>query len=381
MIYLDNIASTKIDRLVYIAMMPYLEVECGNASSIHKMGLSSSMAIENARMTIADKIKAKPEEIVFTSGGTESNNLVFWGVFHKSRKINKHIIISSIEHPSVYEMARHLESKNCRVTFVPVDKEGLVDPEDIRKSITKDTILVSVMLVNNEIGSVQPIAEIGKICRINKIYFHTDAGQGFTKVEIDVVKQNLDFVTLSGHKIYGPKGVGALYIRKGIEICPLLIGGSQENGLRPGTYNTPGIVGFGKAVEIAKEADNRKMAKLRDFFIKQLMAKVDGVILNGPSGKNRVCNNINVSFINVSGKKVFLELNKHNIMVSTGSACAAKVLTPSRVIKALGYDDQTANGALRIGLSKWTTKNEVHTVLRRLVLIVKNERKSVNQDE
>ena len=374
MIYLDNIATTKVDPVVKETMLPYFDVEYGNASSIHKKGVEASLAIEKARLIIAKKINAQPEEIIFTSGGTETNNIVLRGLINHSQKSKKHFIISNVEHPSVYEIGKYYETKGVRVTYAPVDKNGIVDPDDIKKSITNETIFVSVMLVNNEIGTIQPIREIGKICREKGVFFHSDICQGFTKLEINVQKQNLDFATLNGHKVHGPKGVGALYIRKNMKIVPLFFGGGQENNLRPGTYNTPGIVGFGKAVDISNERDINKMTILRDYFIKKVFNDIEDTILNGISGEKRVCNNINFIFKNVDGKKIFTELNKLNIIVSTGSACSSAVLKPSRIIKALGYNDKTAHGAIRIGISKWTTKNEINIVIHKLKEIVKKER-------
>jgi cysteine desulfurase len=374
LIYLDNIATTKVDPKVKEAMFPYFDIEYGNASSIHIKGLEASLAIEKARLIIAKKINAQPEEIIFTSGGTETNNLVLSGLINFSPKIRKHFIISNIEHPSVYEIGKYYETKGIKVTYVPVNRNGIVDPEDIKKAITNDTIFVSIMLVNNEIGTIQPICEIGKICREKGVYFHSDVCQGFTKLEVNVVRQNLDFATLNGHKVHGPKGVGALYMKKNMRISPLFIGGGQEHSLRPGTYNTPGIVGFGKAVEISNGQDIKRMTALRDYLINKVFNDIEDVILNGAVGDKRVCNNINLIFQSVDGKKIFMELNKLNIIISTGSACSSKVLTPSRVIKALGYDDQTAHGAIRIGISKWTTKKEIDTVIYNLKKIIKKER-------
>lgn len=377
MIYLDNIATTKVDPVVKKTMFPYFDIEYGNASSIHRKGIEASLAIEKARLIIAKKINAQPEEIIFTSGGTETNNLVLTGLINYSQKSKKHFIISNIEHPSVYEIGKYYETKGVRVTYVPVDKKGIIDPDDVKRSITKKTIFVSVMLVNNEIGTIQPIQEIGKICREKGVFFHSDVCQGFTKLDIDIQKQNLDFATLNGHKIHGPKGVGALYMRKNMKIIPLFFGGGQEKNLRPGTYNTPGIVGFGKAVEISNKGDIDRMTTLRDYFIKKVFNDIEDVILNGISGEKRVCNNINFIFKNIDGKKIFTELNKLNIIISTGSACSSTVLKPSRVIKALGYDDKTAHGAIRIGISKWTTKNEINIVIHNLKKIIKKERNKV----
>jgi cysteine desulfurase len=375
MIYLDNIATTKITQEALSAMMPYFIDSYGNASSIHKQGQKSSEAIEKSRAIIAKKINAFHEEIFFTSGGTESNNMILSGLVNNFSKSKNHFIISNIEHPSVFEYAKYFETKGIKVTYIPVDKDGLVDPGDVDKAISKKTGFVSIMQVNNEIGTIQPLKEIGEICKKKEIYFHSDICQGFTKNKIDVRELNIDLATLNAHKIHGPKGIGALYIKKGLVIPPVFIGGGQENSLRPGTYNTPGIVGFGSAVDIANDDEINKMIKLRDYFINEIFNKVDKVILNGINGNKRICNNINLIFKNVEGKKIFYELNKRDIIISTGSACHSTVLEPSRVILALGHDKNTAHGAIRIGLSKWTTKEELDYTLSTLIEIVKKLRK------
>jgi len=377
-IYLDNIATTKIDSLVLKAMMPYFDNLYGNASSIHKQGIKASAAIEKARAIIANKINAEPDEIYFNSGGTEGNNFVISGLVKNHTKSKKHFIISNIEHPSVFEVAKYYEADGIDVTYISVNKDGIINPDDIKKAIKKETIFVSVMHVNNEIGTIQPIYEIGKICKEKGVFFHSDICQSFTKTEINVKKQNIDFATLNSHKIHGPKGVGAIYIRKGINIPPVFYGGGQENSLRPGTYNTPGIVGFGKAVEISNENDIVNISNLRDYFIEKIFNSIDDVLLNGINGNNRVCNNINLIFKNVEGKKIFTELNKQNIFISTGSACSSTILKPSRIIKALGHVDKIAHGAIRIGISKWTTKEELDIVIENLIEIVKKERSKIN---
>lgn len=379
-IYLDNIATTKVDPIALEAMIPYFENIFGNASSIHKQGIKSAEAIEKARYIIAKKINAEPEEIIFTSGGTESNNQVFSSLLNNLSNGKNHIIISNIEHPSVFDVAKYYESKGVKVTYIPVDNKGLINPDDVKKAITNETVFVSIMQVNNEIGTIQPIHEIGKICKEHNVLFHSDVCQGYTKIEVDVKKDNIDFATLNAHKVHGPKGVGALYINKNTKIAPLLIGGGQENNLRPGTYNTPGIVGFGKAIEVSSFADSDRMTSLRDYFIDRIFNSIDDVILNGANGVNRICNNINIIFKQVDGKKIFVELNKRDIMISTGSACSSTELKPSRIIKALGLDDNTANGSLRIGLSKWTTKEELDILADNLIEIVKTERSKILTD-
>jgi len=375
MIYLDNIATTKVTPEAVKAMIPFFEDYYGNASSIHKQGLKSSEAIEKSRSIIAKKIKATPGEIFFTSGGTESNNLILSGLTKSFSKQKNHFIISNIEHPSIFEYAKYLETKGVKVSYIPVDKNGLLNPDDIKKAISKNTAFVSILQVNNEIGTILPIKEIAELCKERNVLFHSDICQGFTKTEIDIKDLNFDFATLNAHKIHGPKGVGALFIRKGLNIPPVFIGGGQENSLRPGTYNTPGIVGFGKAVEVSDNNDIERMIKLRDYFIDTIFNKIDNVILNGINGGLRICNNINLIFKNVEGKKIFFELNRRNILISTGSACHSTVSEPSRVISALGHDNKTAHGAIRIGLSKWTTKEELDVTIENIIEIVGNLRK------
>lgn len=374
-IYLDNIATTRVDPLVEEAMKPYLREFYGNASSIHKQGTKASVGIEKARLIIAAKINAHPEEIYFTSGGTEANNWALKGVFYASKFNKSHIIISSIEHPSIYETASWLAKNGAEFTFLSVDKKGLIKIDSLRKSIKKNTILVSVIHASNEVGTIEPVEDIGNICKERNIYFHTDACQSFTKVKIDVEKQGLDLATFNAHKCHGPKGVGALYIRKGTQIDPLLHGGGQEKEMRSGTYNTPLITGFGKAIEIASESDILKMESKRDHFIKMICGKIDKVHLNGAQRNDRVCNNINLGFEGLSGKQLLLELNKKNVFISAGSACSSTRLTPSIVLKSMSQSDESAHSAVRIGLSKWTTDEELIITANYIEEIVKKLRR------
>ena len=374
-IYLDNAATTRPYPEVIEAMQQCQEANFGNASSINHLGIKAAKAIEKARLIIAKAIHGTPEEVFFTSGGSEANNLAILGIANAFKKQGSHIITSAIEHPSIYEAVKWLVTQGFEVTYLPVDGEGFVSPYEVQKAIKKSTVLVSIMQANNEIGTIEPISGIGKICKEKAVYFHTDACQSFMKTKLDVREQHLDLVSLNGHKIHGPKGVGAIFIKKGTNIHPLLYGGGQEANFHPGTYNTPGIVGFGRAVEISKKIDQTAMIRLRDEFIDTIGRFVDDVFLNGPKGTERLSNNISLHFPNVDGKRLFLELNKKDIFVSTGSACSSTKLTPSRVLIAIGQDPQTANGAIRISTSTFTTREELDFVAKNLAEIVQNVRR------
>lgn len=371
-IYLDNAATTKADPEVIKTMLPFQELHTGNASSLHRLGLEAAKGIEKAREIIARKINANPKEIFFTSSGTESNNFAIKGISFATHRKRNHIITSKIEHPSIIEVTKWLQRQGFEITYLSVDKEGFVDPKDVEKAIKKETILVSIGHANNEIGTIEPIEEIGTICRKRGVYFHTDACQSFTKIEIDVKKQNLDLLTLNAHKLHGPKGVGVLYIREGVKIEPLLHGGGQENNLRSGTYNTAGIVGFGRAVEIANITDINRMAKLRDYFIHKLQNNIEDAVLNGPR-ERRLCNNINLRFRSISGRVLLWKLNEKNIFIATGSACSSARSTPSHVLLGIGIEPESAQRAIRISLSKWTIKDELDILAKNLILIVKKE--------
>ncbi len=364
-IYLDNAATTQIDPLVTKAILEFQKSGVGNASSIHKFGLRAAQGVEKARQVIAKKINAQSKELIFTSGGTESNNLALLGVIKK----DDHLIVSKIEHPSILEVAKYLESIGVRVTFLDVDKNGLVDPQIVLEKIQKNTKLVSIIHANNEIGTIQPIKEIGAICRQRNVLFHVDASQSFTKLEFDVENFNVDLATLSSHKIHGPKGVGCLFIRDGVKVNPLFFGGHQENGLRPGTYNSEGIVGFGKAVEISDEKTNLQVLKLRDYFIAEVEKNLESVFLTG-SREKRICNNVNFVFEKVSGRELLTELNRRGIYVSMGSACFSNNLSPSSVLLAIGVDAQKAMSAIRFSLSKFNTVKEINIVVKNLKEIV-----------
>jgi len=379
-IYLDYAATTPVDKRVAKAMAPFLSESFGNTMSLHSYGQEAKIALEQSRETVAGLINAKPNEIIFTSSATESNNLALKGIamnMPKGSRYANHIIISSIEHHCVVEVAKWL-SRGFKVTKIPVDKYGMVNPKDIEREIRPETILVSVIHASNEIGTIQDIAEIGRICRERKVYFHTDASQSFGKIPIDVKKMNIDLLTASSHKIYGPKGAGLLYVREGIKIVPLLHGGGQENGLRSSTVNVPAIVGFAKAVEIYLPAgkqvkkENAKLLKLRDKLIKNLL-KIKGCYLNGHP-KDRLANNVNLRFDFVEGESLVIQLDMEGIACSTGSACSSATLEPSHVLLATGLRPEQAHGSLRISLGRYTTEKDINYLLKVLPKIIKKIR-------
>jgi cysteine desulfurase len=373
-IYFDNAATTKVDEKVVKEMIPYFSENFGNASSQHDVGIKAKEALERSRKIIAKNIKANTGEITFTSGGTEANNLALKGLFFSNYPKKNHIITTKIEHDSILNVCKWLETQGAKITYLDVNKEGFVSIDDIRKAITEKTIVVSVIHGNNEIGTIQDIETIGRICKEKKVLFHTDACQSFTKIPINVKKQNLDLVTLNAHKIYGPKGVGALYIKEDINIIPLSHGGGHEKKLRSGTENIPGIVGFAKAVDISNEKDIQKMNVLRDKLIDGLL-KIDNVKLNGPFGEKRLCNNINISFNNIEGESIGGYLENEGIYTSTGSACMSNTLQTSHVLKALGLGPLQSNSSLRISISKYTTEEEVNYFLNKISGIVNKLRK------
>ncbi len=364
-IYLDNGASTKTDPRVVEAMLPYFTEHFGNPSSMHAYGREAKEAIGRAREKIGSYIGAMPEEVIFTSGGTESNNFALKGVAFANRSKGMHIIVSSIEHDCVMNSAKWLESEGFSVTYLPVDNEGLVDPKVLESAIRKDTVLVSIMHANNEVGTIEPIEEIGRICRKHGVYFHTDACQSFGKVPIDVKKQNIDLMTINAHKIYGPKGVGALFIRRGVDIIPWQHGGGHEFGMRSSTENVAGIVGFAKAVELCYaefDSETKRLTRLRDRIIDKVTEEIPNAYLNGHRTE-RLPNNVNFGFHGLEGEaiKIMLELDEQGIAVSTGSACSSNqgAATPSHVLVAMGLNVIEARGALRITLGRFNTDEEV----------------------
>lgn len=371
-IYLDNAATTPVDPRIVKEMLPFFTEKFGNASSQHTLGLEAKRALEQSRDTIAHSIGAKSDEIIFTSGGTEANNLAIKGAVWQTGK--KHIITTKIEHDCILNSCKWLEKQGVRVTYLSVDSDGFVNPKDVESVITKDTAIVSVIHANNEIGTIQDIAEIGRICREKGVYFHTDACQSYTKVPINVKKQNIDLATLNAHKIHGPKGVGALYIREDIQITPLLHGGGHEKNRRSGTENIPGIVGFAAAVKLAKAGYAKQIEKLRDKLIEGIL-KIPNTKLNGAKGDRRLCNNINISFNNIEGEAIGGYLDAYGISSSTGSACSSHSLEPSHVLRALGLPDMVANSSLRLSLSRENTEQEIDKVLEVLPKIIEKLRK------
>ncbi|MFH1358296.1 MAG: cysteine desulfurase family protein [archaeon] len=378
-IYFDSAATTVVDEKVVKSMLPYYTEKYGNASSQHLIGQEAKRGIEESRSVIAKSICGSYDEIVFTGSGTEANNFVLKGLFFWNKTHNtgkNHIITSKIEHDCVLNACKWLEKQGARVTYLDVDKEGFIDIEDLKKAISEETLIVSIIHGNNEIGTIQDLEEIGKICKENNVYFHTDACQSYTKVNLNVKKLNLDLVTLNAHKIHGPKGVGALFIRKEIKnkIDPLLHGGGHEFGLRSSTENVAGIVGFATAYKIASNSDVKKMEKLRDYLIEEIL-KIPNAKLNGSKGDKRLANNINISFGNIEGEALGGYLNAYGISTSTGSACSSHSLEPSHVLTALGLEHGDINSSIRISLSKFNTKEEADYFLQILKKVVDKLRK------
>ncbi len=375
-VYLDYAATAPTDPQVLESMEPYFFERFGNASSLHAYGQEAKKAVEDSRQVLAEFIGASPEEIVFTSGGTEADNFALLGTAYALEKKGNHIITSAIEHHAVSEPANFLEKKGFKITYLKVDKDGLVCPQDLKEAITDKTILVSIMHANNEIGTLQPVAELGRIARGKGVYFHTDAVQTVGHIPVNVDDLNADLLSLSAHKFYGPKGVGALYIRKGKRLETFMRGGDQERGRRASTHNTPGIVGLAKAIQICgrKMHDEIKFqSRLRDRLIKEIPSRVPEVKLNGhPS--IRLPNNVNFSIKYIEGESMLLKLDMLGVACSTGSACTSSSLEPSHVLLAIGLDHATAHGSLRITLGRWTTESEIDYLLDKLPLVVQDLR-------
>lgn len=372
-VYMDYSATTPVDPEVAALMMTYYTEKFGNPSSIHGFGREAKQALENARTQVAELIGAKPEEIIFTSGGTESDNLAILGIAEASAKKGKHIITSAIEHHAVLDTCEHLVKLGYELTVVPVNEEGLVSVEEVAKAIRPDTILITIMHANNEVGTIQPIAEIGKLAKEHKIPFHVDAVQSLGKIPVKVDELNVDLLTISGHKIYGPKGIGALYVRKGVRIMPRTHGGGQEKKRRPGTENTPGIIGFGKACELASgrmAAEAEHLLELRDRLMSGILERINYVKVNGPQGESRLPNNVNVSIQFIEGEALLLSLDMAGIGASSGSACTSGSLDPSHVLLAMGIPHEIAHGSLRFSLGRQNTAEEVDYVLEQLPKIV-----------
>jgi cysteine desulfurase len=375
-IYLDYAATTPADKRVVAAMLPCFEEIFGNPSSLHAFGQEAGAAVERARAKVASFLGVRPAEIVFTSGGTESDNFAIKGVAYANRKRGNHIITSAIEHDAVLSTCRFLETEGFRVTYLPVDGEGLVDPAAVAEAITDETVLVSVMHANNEIGTIEPVAEIGRLAHERGVYFHTDAVQTFGHLPFRAGDVNADLLSASGHKLYGPKGVGLLYIRGGTRILPFMNGGSQESGRRASTLNVPGIVGLGRAVELAAETlveEGARLTSLRDRLIAGLFERLDGIRLNGHPVR-RLANNINLSIDHVEGEGMILILDMLGIACSTGSACSASSLEPSHVLAAIALPQQPPHGSLRISLGRFTTGGDIDALLEALPQVVRRLR-------
>ena len=375
--YMDNGAGMPVDSRVLEAMMPYFVENYGNPSSAHSFGNVAKQALATAREQVAKLVGAeKSSEIVFTSGGTESNNLAIKGVAFRNKDKGNHIITSAIEHMSVINICKYLQKQGFDVTFVPVDKQGVVDVEKLKAAITDKTILISVMYANGEIGTIQPISEIGKLAKENGILFHVDAVAAAGKVPINVQEQNIDLLSLSSNDLYGPKGVGALYIKRGTKLVPIDQGGGQENGLRSGTENVSGIVGMGKAAEFAQaemEAESKRLTAVRDKLIKMVLEAVPYSFLNGHPTQ-RLPNNANLRFSYIEGESLILGLDMHGIQVSSGSACTSKTLQPSHVLTAIGLPHEEAHGSLVFTLGKQNKTEDVDYVLSVLPDVVKRLR-------
>jgi cysteine desulfurase len=363
-IYMDHSATTPVAPEVLQAMLPYFSQKFGNASSLHSYGLEAKEALEESREKVARLLKADNEEIVFTSGGTESDNLAILGIARKNTTLGRHIITSSIEHPAILETCRALEREGFSVTRLPVNRDGLIDPSDLEKAIRPDTILISIMHANNEIGTIQPLEEIGRIAAKREIILHTDAVQSAGKIPTDVDALGVDLLSLSSHKFYGPKGVGALYIRRGTKIASLSFGGGHERGMRSGTENVAGIVGLGKAADLASEgmaSEGRRLADLRDRLAGQVLENVEDSWVNG-SMKRRLPGSLNFGFKYVEGESLLLFLDSKGIAVSTGSACSSHKLEPSHVLLALGLQPEECHGSLRITMGRSNSIEEADYV-------------------
>ena len=370
--YFDNAATTRLDDEVLQEMLPYLKENYGNASSIYKLGRESRKAVEESREKISKVLNCKPNEIYFTAGGSESDNTAIKGIAKANKKKGNHIITSKIEHPAVFETCKQLEKEGFEITYISVDENGIVDLEELKKSIKPTTILITIMFANNEIGTIQPIEEIGEIAKESNIYFHTDAVQAVGNAKIDVQKLNIDSLSLSGHKIYGPKGIGALYVKTGVKFEKFIDGGHQERNKRAGTENVAGIVGIGKSIELAYEnlnEHNKKIKELRDYYVEQVKEKIPYIKINGDMEK-RLPGNCNISFRFIEGEGLLLNLDLKGICASSGSACTSGSLDPSHVLLAIGLPHEIAHGSLRISIGKYNTKEEIDYLVENLVEIV-----------
>ena len=371
MIYFDNAASTAVHPEVVKEMLPYFDVQYGNPSSIHQFGRKAKNAIQKARKQVAALVGAEPDEIIFTSGGTESNNTILMGI-PAFRPEQNHVITSSIEHEAILQPCKQYEKIGYKITYLSVDEHGIVDPDEITNSINKQTILVSIMFANNEVGTIQPIKEISETCKKYQVPFHTDAVQAVGKVPINVKELGVDALSISSHKINGPKGVGALFMKKDLDIMPNALGGGQENGMRSGTENVAGIVGFGKACEIAKERLNENISHfetLHSTMLSRVVKEISHVKLNGHPEK-RIFNNIHLTFLGVNGEDLIIKLDEHGIAASTGSACSVHTQKASHVLKAMGFNHEQITGSLRISFGYMNTLDEVDQTVEVLKKVV-----------
>ena len=371
-IYLDNNATTRLDDDAFDAMIPFFKEEYGNAFSLHLFGRETGKAVAESRKVIADLLGVLPEEIIFTGSGTEGDNLAIRGVARAYKNRGKHIIVSSIEHPGVRNTCKDLEKEGFEITVLNVDKNGVVDLEQLKSAIKDETILISVMHANNETGVIQPIEEIGKIAKENKILFHVDAVQSMGKLEINPKEMGIDLLVFTAHKFYGPKGVGALYVRNGVRLGKVITGGGQERKLRPGTTNTPLIVGMAKALEKAyaeREEENKRVGELRDYFEEQISARIPEIVINGRNVP-RLPGTSSVTFKYVEGESILLSLSMKGIAVSSGSACSSDELQASHVLLAMGIPAEFAHGTIRFSLGKYNTKEEIDYTIEAVVEII-----------
>ncbi|MFQ5496386.1 MAG: cysteine desulfurase family protein [Nitrosopumilus sp.] len=374
MIYLDNAASTKIHEDVLKSMLPYLQEQYGNPSSIHRYGRLSHKAIEKARKQIASLINADPSEILFTSGGTESNNTALRGIAMKNP--SGHIITSLIEHDAILEPCKQLAKNGFNIEYLPVNSFGMVNSLELKNKIPENTCLVSIMFANNEVGTIQPIYEIAKICNERNILFHTDAIQAVGKIPIDVKELGVDLLSISSHKLYGPKGIGALYVKKDISIDPVILGGGQENGMRSGTENVANIVGFGKACELAKnnlDANMTHVKYLRDYMVEKVLHEISEVTFNGDV-ESRLPNNAHFTFLGVNGEDLIIKLDEHGIAASTGSACSVNTQKASHVLEAMGFSLEQITGSLRLTMGIFNTKKEIDQTINILKKVIEELR-------
>ena len=375
-IYLDNNATTRLDDDAFEAMIPFFKEEYGNAFSLHLFGRETGKAVAESRKKIADLLHVLPEEIIFTGSGTEGDNLAIRGVARAYKNRGKHIIISSIEHPGVRNTCRDLQKEGYEVTFLGIDKNGVVDLEELKRSIKDETILISVMHANNETGVIQPIKEIGKIAKENKVLFHVDAVQSMGKLEIDPKAMGIDLLVFTAHKFYGPKGVGALYVRNGVRLGKVITGGGQERKLRPGTTNTPLIVGMATALEKAyatRDEENKKISGLRDYFEAEITKRIPEIVINGKDVP-RLSGTSSVTFKYVEGESILLSLSLKGIAVSSGSACSSDELQASHVLLAMGIPEEFAHGTIRFSFGKYNTKEETDYVIESVVEVIEKLR-------